>query len=396
MAISNYNEKLVKPFTEYFRAKGVTINGVCGMLGNIYAESKLYPNNLQNSYNTKLGMTDEEYTLAVDSGLYTNFATDKAGYGLCQWTSSGRKQGLLNLANSMGTSIGYYKMQFEWLYEELTHSYKSVWAELINPNNSISSCARIFMLKFERPKNQSEANQLVRVGYAQEFYDKYFKTEKYYRSVYMNQMRSFLGAADGNDKHKEIVDIYNSYLPHPRGHKLTMNDAWCAATVSAAAIAVKYTAIYPIECSCTQMMNIAKSMGIWEENDNYSPKPADLILYDWEASTGECTGQPNHIGAVESCSDGKITAIEGNYDGKCQRRTIPIGWRYIRGFICPKYNTEPAPTPKVTTYVVQKNDNLTKIAKEYNCTVDDILKLNPQITDKNKIYVGQKILVPIT
>ena len=219
--------------------------------------------------------------------------------------------------------------------------------------------------------------------------------EKYYRSVYMNQMRSFLGAADGNDKHKEIVDIYNSYLPHPRGHKLTMNDAWCAATVSAAAIAVKYTAIYPIECSCTQMMNIAKSMGIWEENDNYSPKPADLILYDWEASTGECTGQPNHIGAVESCSDGKITAIEGNYNGKCQRRTIPIGWRYIRGFICPKYNTEPAPTPKVTTYVVQKNDNLTKIAKKYNCTVDDILKLNPKITNPNLIYPGQKILVPI-
>ena len=53
--------------------------GVAGLMGNLQAESGLRPDNLQNSYEKKLGMTDEEYTAAVDNGSYTNFVQDKAG-----------------------------------------------------------------------------------------------------------------------------------------------------------------------------------------------------------------------------------------------------------------------------------------------------------------------------
>jgi hypothetical protein len=49
-------------------------------------ESGLKPNNVQNSYESSLGMTDEEYTIAVDNGTYTNFVNDAVGYGLAQWT----------------------------------------------------------------------------------------------------------------------------------------------------------------------------------------------------------------------------------------------------------------------------------------------------------------------
>lgn len=38
----------------------------------------------------------------------------------------------------------------------------------------------------------------------------------------------------GDAVHKSIVDAYNSYLPHPRGYKLTYTDDYCAAMVSAA------------------------------------------------------------------------------------------------------------------------------------------------------------------
>ena len=78
--LGSYNEKLVKPFTEYFLSKGVTVNGICGMLGNIYAESALYPTNLQNSYNKKWNITDEEYTRQIDDHK-RNFE-DGAGYGI--------------------------------------------------------------------------------------------------------------------------------------------------------------------------------------------------------------------------------------------------------------------------------------------------------------------------
>ena len=176
--ISNYNEKLVEPFFKYFTECGLNNNGICGLLGNIYAESRLYPNNLQNSYEKKLGMTDEEYTMSVDNGSYTNFVEDHAGYGLCQWTSAGRKAGLLNMARSKAVSISDPLTQFEWLYKELSSAYKGVLAELCTDKNTVESCARIVMCKFERPANQSEENQKVRVGYAQDFYDKYCKEEK--------------------------------------------------------------------------------------------------------------------------------------------------------------------------------------------------------------------------
>ena len=53
-------------------------------MGNLYAESGLVPANLQNTYEKKLGYTDATYTAAVDSGAYTSFAKDGAGYGLAQ------------------------------------------------------------------------------------------------------------------------------------------------------------------------------------------------------------------------------------------------------------------------------------------------------------------------
>ena len=45
-------------------------------------------------------------------------------------------------------------------------------------------------------------------------------------------------------------------------------------------------------------------------------------------------------------------------------------------------------------YTVKPGDNLTKIAKMYNMTVSDILKVNSQIKDANKIYPGDEINMP--
>ena len=42
--------------------------GTAGLMGNLYAESALNPKNLQNTYEKKLGMTDNSYTAAVDNG----------------------------------------------------------------------------------------------------------------------------------------------------------------------------------------------------------------------------------------------------------------------------------------------------------------------------------------
>ena len=78
----------------YFKSKGMSDEVVAGILGNIKQESACNPKNLQNTGNKKLGLTDEEYTKAVDNRSYMNFVRDAQGFGICQWTYYTRKQAL--------------------------------------------------------------------------------------------------------------------------------------------------------------------------------------------------------------------------------------------------------------------------------------------------------------
>lgn len=171
---------------DYLKGKGMTDNGICGLLGNLYAESGVRTNNLQNSYEKKWNVTDESYTSNVDRGTWKDpingltFAFDKGGYGLAQWTSSGRKSGLLNLAHEMNKSIADETVQFEWLWTELTKSYRKVYAELMSNTNTLESCAEIVVCGYEKPASvlsEGEAKQNTinkRVGYAKDFYSEFF------------------------------------------------------------------------------------------------------------------------------------------------------------------------------------------------------------------------------
>ena len=47
-------------------------------------------------------------------------------------------------------------------------------------------------------------------------------------------------------------------------------------------------------------------------------------------------------------------------------------------------------------YVIKKGDTLSKLAKAWNCTINDILKVNPTIINANKIYEGKVIIKPST
>ena len=52
----------------------------------------------------------------------------------------------------------------------------------------------------------------------------------------------------------------------------------------------------------------------------------------------------------------------------------------------------PEPTPQV--YVVAKGDTMSKIARKYGVTIDEILAVNPQIKNPNKIQIGDEIVIP--
>lgn len=156
----------------YLKAQGLTDSGAAGLMGNLYAESGLRPNNLQNSYEGKLGMADAEYTELVDSGSYTNFVRDSAGYGLCQWTYWSRKEALLAYAKAAGKSIGDLEMQLGFLMKELSTGYKSVLS-VLKTATTVRLASDAVLLQFERPADQSETARGRRAKYGQTYYDKY-------------------------------------------------------------------------------------------------------------------------------------------------------------------------------------------------------------------------------
>ena len=148
--------------------------GVAGVMGNFMAESGLRANNLQNSYEKSLGMTDEQYTAAVDNGTYTNFIQDRAGYGLYQATFWSIKESLLNFAKASGKSIGDWDMQVNHFLKMMREEYTAIW-KVLTTAKSVREASDAVLLKFERPADQSETVQVKRAGYGEEFLAKYGK-----------------------------------------------------------------------------------------------------------------------------------------------------------------------------------------------------------------------------
>jgi hypothetical protein len=146
--------------------------GVAGVMGNFMAESSLRANNLQNSYEKSLGMTDEQYTSAVDNGSYTSFVHDSAGYGLYQATYWSIKESLLNFAKASGKSIGDRDMQVDHFLKMMKEDYTPIW-KVLTTATTVREATDAVLLKFERPADQSEAVQVKRAGYGEEFLSKY-------------------------------------------------------------------------------------------------------------------------------------------------------------------------------------------------------------------------------
>ena len=155
---------------DFLREKIGNDYGVAALMGNLHAESGLRANNLQNSYEKSLGMTDEEYTAAVDNGSYGNFIYDSAGYGIAQWTYWSRKQALLKFAREKGTSVGDLQTQLEFLWKELSEGYPGV-LNTLKTASSIREASDAVLKQFERPADQSDSACARRAGYGANLYD---------------------------------------------------------------------------------------------------------------------------------------------------------------------------------------------------------------------------------
>lgn len=206
-------------------------------------------------------------------------------------------------------------------------------------------------------------------------------TEKELRQKPVDYMKKYIGISEGSTGHKEILAVFNNSGLCPR-YKMTVNDAWCATTVSSAMIASGLagksgsgSVFECVECGCGAMINLAKAQGIWVEKDSYVPTTGDIVLYDWDdgenfASTDN-VGYPEHVGTVVSCNGSTIKVIEGNKNNTVGYRDIAVNGRYIRGFIVPKYSLKATSSSTTTSTTTASKPATT--------------------TTENKAYVGKGI-----
>lgn len=167
------NAKLI---WDYFMDKLGNEYGVAGLIGNLEAESGLYPDRVQGD--VPYSSYSQEYTAKVDSGEITeddfvHNGPGGGGYGLAQWTYSTRKQGLYDLYKSGGySSIGSLQLAMDYLWQELSTSYKGV-VSVLKSATSVREASDKVLHDFEKPANQSESNEEKRASMGQAWYDKY-------------------------------------------------------------------------------------------------------------------------------------------------------------------------------------------------------------------------------
>lgn len=204
--------------------------------------------------------------------------------------------------------------------------------------------------------------------------------ESQLRNFFVSTAKAYLGATKGSAKHHEIVDIYNTISPRPRGYKLTYSDDWCAGFVSAMSKKCDLLSIIPAEVAAHRLYQNMST----HKDRNYTPKIGDIILYDWDSNNWA-----DHIGIVCECSAGAITVIEGNTSGgKVAYRSIAVGSKLILGFGLPNYaskatataaqpiqNTVATAAPKSAEIAVDGawgSATTKRIQQVLGCTVDGV------------------------
>lgn len=61
----------------------------------------------------------------------------------------------------------------------------------------------------------------------------------------------------------------------------------------------------------------------------------------------------------------------------------------------PASTPQPIPCTGGFIYVVQRGDTLSRIAARFDLVVQDLLRANPQLTNPNQLYIGQPICIPL-
>lgn len=422
----------------FLKDNGLNDFGAAGLMGNLYAESALRPTNLQNTYEKKLGMTDAEYTAAVDNGSYCNFVKDCAGYGLAQWTYWSRKQNLLDFAKSAGKSIGDLEMQLSFLLKELKSGYASV-LQTLKTATTILAASNAVLLKYERPANQGTSVQNARASYGQKYYDKYATPAKKEETSMSTKITTgaqlAARAKDVAQKYKTlyVMGCFGAPMNAANKKRYCSNHTYNKDADRQAMINAASADTFGFDCVCLikgllwgwcgdatktyggagYAVNGVPDIGA----DSMIGVCKDVSTDFSKIEVGEAVWCKGHIGiyiggglAVECTPAWKncvqITACNCTKSGYSRRNWTKHGKLPYVSYTGASENvnagasttttTKPSTstgTGSETVYVVKAGDTLSAIAKKYGTTYQKLAQYNG-IANPNIISVGQKIRIP--
>jgi hypothetical protein len=147
----------------FFISKGFQPIHAAGIMGNMKAESGLNPKRVQNTQ-TPEGDRDN---ITVDG---------RTGYGLVQWTSRGRQQGLADLAASRSAISGDLSVQLDYIMIELEGAYRKGSYEPLLASTTVEEATNVILEDYERPADIS-GQRPIRQQFAREFLTLYGGTD---------------------------------------------------------------------------------------------------------------------------------------------------------------------------------------------------------------------------
>lgn len=195
---------------KYLRAQGLTRQGACGMLGNIYSESGVVPETVEmlliqrydedykggysayasinGGYRRPVSDPDNrDYNNVVYTGRlmdgtitlqeflsprsYTG-VTRQYGYGLVGWTTKSRKQGLWDRTMAVGKPIYDIQAQVEYLVWELKNIFPTIYSYLTSSTRTLKECSDKVLMDFEAPADAA-AQKDARYSISQFYYNSY-------------------------------------------------------------------------------------------------------------------------------------------------------------------------------------------------------------------------------
>ena len=319
----------------------LTDEAISALMAQIQAESAFIVNNLEDTANAKLGMTDEQYVKAVDSGSYTNFVRDGFGFGIYQITFYTRKQNFLNYVRARNGSIGDLKLQVGFMFWEFQNYFAGIWNQM-KASHDLYTLTKELLEKWENPYEQVE-NLRVRYGYAQSWMNKVKDFKEVNNTMTQNEaIEKVLDLAKGEIGYHEQGDNvtkYAAYLDSISGFYNGPKNgfAWCDVFVdylfvkSFGADIGRRMVCQPLQSAgagCLYSAQYYKQAGRWVTY----PQPGDQIFFSY------APGEYSHTGIVESVANGMVNTIEGNTSDMVARRSYPLASSSIVGYGRPNWD----------------------------------------------------------